>query len=103
MADEPVTFTNVSDQVGFSGVTGRRFSWADYDNDGDQDLLINGKRLFRNNGAPSWDFTDVTTDAGLYGYVSSGAWADYDNDGWLDFYATAGIGREDILWHNNGD
>ncbi len=103
MADEPVTFTNVSDQVGFSGVRGSRFSWADYDNDGDQDLLINGRELHRNNGAPSWNFTDVTSDAGLYGYVSSGAWADYDNDGWLDFYATAGIGNEDILWHNNGD
>ncbi len=103
MADEPVTFTNVSDQVGFSGVTGKRFSWADYDNDGDQDLLINGKSLYRNNGAPNWNFTEVTSQAGLYGSVSSGAWADYDNDGWLDFYATAGIGREDILWHNNGD
>jgi hypothetical protein len=103
LADEPVTFTNVSEQVGLGGVQGRRFSWADYDNDGDQDLLITGRRLFRNNGPPSWNFTEVTTAAGLYGSVSSGVWADYDNDGWLDFYATAGIGKWDILWHNNGD
>jgi hypothetical protein len=103
LADEPVTFTNVSDQVGFSGVRGSRFSWADYDDDGDQDLLINGRKLYRNNGAPNWDFTEVTSLAGLYGSVSSGAWADYDNDGWLDFYATAGMGNQDILWHNNGD
>jgi hypothetical protein len=89
--------------VGLSGVRGSRFSWADYDNDGDQDLLINGRKLFRNNGAPNWNFIEVTTQAGLYGSVSSGVWADYDNDGWLDFYATAGIGREDILWHNNAD
>ncbi len=84
-------------------MTGRRFSWADYDNDGDQDLLINGKSLFENNGAPNWDFTEVTTQAGLYGETSSGVWADYDNDGWLDFYAAAGLGKWDILWHNNGD
>ncbi|TET89469.1 MAG: CRTAC1 family protein [Methanomassiliicoccales archaeon] len=102
-ADEPVTFTNVSEQVGLAGVTGRRYSWADYDNDGDQDLLIGGGKLFRNNGAPNWDFTEVTSQAGLYGKVSGGVWADYDNDGWLDFYATAGLGREDILWHNEGD
>ncbi|MCK4444822.1 MAG: VCBS repeat-containing protein, partial [Thermoplasmata archaeon] len=103
LADEAVTFTNVSEQVGLGGVRGSKFSWADYDNDGDQDLLINGKKLFRNNGAPNWDFTEVTTDAGLYGQTSSGVWADYDNDGWLDFYAAAGLGRWDILWHNNGD
>ncbi len=103
LADEPVTFSNVSEQVGLAGVRGSRFSWGDYDNDGDQDLLINGKRLFRNNGAPNWDFTDASTQAGLYGQTSSGVWADYDNDGWLDFYAAAGLGRWDILWHNNGD
>ncbi|MFQ5883764.1 MAG: FG-GAP repeat domain-containing protein, partial [Thermoplasmata archaeon] len=102
-ADEPVTFTNVSEQVGFAGVRGSRFSWADYDKDGDQDLLINGRRLYRNNGAPNWNFTEVTGEAGLYGSVSSGVWADYDNDGWLDFYATASIGQWDILWRNNGD
>lgn len=102
-ANEPVRFINVSEEVGLAGVRGSRFSWADYDNDGDVDLLINGKRLFRNNGPPAWDFTEVTDEAGLYGSVNSGAWADYDNDGWLDFYATAGVGRQDILWRNKGD
>ncbi len=103
LADDPVTFTNVSEQVGLAGIGGSRFSWADYDNDGDEDLLINGKRLFRNNGAPNWDFTEVTSEAGIYGYTSSGVWADYDNDGWLDFFAAAAMDRWDILWHNNGD
>jgi hypothetical protein len=98
-----VTFTNVSEQAGFAGVRGSRFAWADFDNDGDQDLLMNGRKLYRNNGLPNWNFTEVTSDAGLYGSVNSGAWADYDNDGWLDFYATAGVGNWDILWHNNGD
>ncbi|MFQ6061074.1 MAG: FG-GAP repeat domain-containing protein, partial [Thermoplasmata archaeon] len=102
-ANEPVRFINVSEEVGLAGVRGSRFSWADYDNDGDVDLLINGKRLFRNNGPPAWDFTEVTDEAGLYGSVNSGAWADYDNDGWSDFYATAGVGRQDILWRNKGD
>jgi hypothetical protein len=94
-ADEPVSFTNVSEQIGLGGVSGSFLQWGDYDNDGDLDLLINGGRLMRNNGIPSgtWNFTDVSTTAGI---SDGGVWGDYDRDGWLDTF-----GKK--LWHNNGD
>ena len=81
---EPVVaFTNVTEDVGLSGVRGDSFAWGDYNNDGYQDLLVKGARLFRNNGPPAWDFTEVTK---LVGLDSSGyaVWGDYNNDGYLD-------------------
>ena len=70
--------------------------WADYDNDGDPDVLVGGfpGRLYRNDGGGT--FTNVTssavaTDPGWYA-----AWGDYDNDGDLDMFTTTG------LYENNG-
>ncbi|MGQ9582680.1 MAG: PKD domain-containing protein [Thermoplasmatota archaeon] len=96
-----VTFTNVSASAGLSGVSGNFLAWGDYDGDGDQDLLVQGSRLFRNNGPPDWDFTEVTQAAGLSGSFTSGTWGDYDNDGHLDFYA--GGTASDRLYRSNGD
>jgi enediyne biosynthesis protein E4 len=68
-----------------SGVT-----WADYDNDGDQDLLVSAighPYLFRNNG--NGTFTDVTAAAGLAAMKyrgSSATWGDVNRDGLLDLY-----------------
>ena len=94
-ADEPVSFTNVSEQIGLGSFSGSFLQWGDYDNDGDLDLLINGNRLMRNNGIPTgtWNFTDVSSTAGI---SDGGVWGDYDRDGWLDTF-----GKK--LWHNNGD
>lgn len=63
--------------------------FVDYDNDGDQDLIVThlgGVRLYRNR---SGRFTDVTKTAGLGdvdGYCLGVAWGDYDRDGRLDLY-----------------
>ncbi|MEM2870059.1 MAG: PKD domain-containing protein [Thermoplasmata archaeon] len=96
-----VTFTNVSESAGLSGLSANFLAWGDYDRDGDEDLLVQGSRLFRNNGPPGWDFTEVTQAAGLSGSFTSGTWGDYNNDGWLDFYA--GGTASDKLYRNNGD
>ena len=98
-----VTFTNIAHDIGLGGVGGSYMSWGDYDNDGYQDLLINGRRLFRNNGPPAWNFTDMTSQSGLTGGVGNGVWGDYNNDGWLDLYSGAGQNNWDILWKNNGN
>ena len=101
--DTHVTFTDVSTEAGFEGVGMANCAWGDVDNDGDDDLLLNGFRLFRNNGPPDWDFTDVSDEAGLTGSYS-GVFGDYDNDGFLDlFQVTSNPDNEDKLWHNNGD
>lgn len=69
--------------------------WADYDNDGDLDILITGatesypdynqvSRIYRNDAGI---FTDIN--AGLRGVMySSVLWADFDNDGDLDIGIT---------------
>ncbi len=107
--DGEVTFTNVSVEVGLGGVGGNFFSWGDYDNDGYEDLLIDGKKLFRNTGPPDHSFIDVTGKAGIGKPVNSGVFGDYDNDGWLDIFCGGGRGSNDhpqypdILWHNERD
>ena len=62
-----------------------RQAWADYDNDGDDDLLINGPRLWRNDGGA---FVEVTAEARLNapGLHGAGVFGDYDNDGCLDVF-----------------
>ena len=62
---------------------------ADYDGDGDLDLLVTAygpNRLFRNTG--SGVFEDVTASSGVghAGWSTSAAWLDYDRDGDLDLY-----------------
>jgi hypothetical protein len=92
---------------------------ADYDNDGDLDLLVlrggwmgeNGKHprsLLRNDGHGR--FEDVTFSAGLgtaYYASQTAAWADIDNDGDLDVFigneAMPGLTAPCQLFRNNGD
>jgi len=108
--DEPVYFANVSGQTGLDAFSGNFFAWGDYDNDGYQDLLVNGRRLLRNSGPPGWTFSDMTTSTGLVGTtgVNVGIWGDYDNDGDLDLYLAGGgwttstPTRSDYLFRNEG-
>ena len=108
-------------------LSGNGAGWADYDNDGDLDLFVaawGASKLFRNNGPPSFAFTDVTSDAGVGDpdstYRTMGvAWGDYDSDGYLDLLVVRHLGeyhletpksmdftdvpRPVALYHNNGD
>lgn len=75
--------------------------WADYDNDGFEDVLLYkwGKpELFHNDRGEH--FTRVTDEAGLPPWVNanSALWFDYDNDGKVDLFI-AGYYAEDVnLW-----
>ncbi len=89
--------------------------FADYDNDGDQDLYVvvdGANRLYANDG--SGHFTDVAPAAGVAepGPGSSATWGDYDDDGNLDLFVVnwARCGGssdytyyDDALFHNEGD
>jgi hypothetical protein len=79
-------FTDIN--AGLPGVNDGAVAWADYDNDGDLDILLTGSasglgsisQVYRNDAGI---FTDIG--AGLTGVANSMvAWGDYDNDGDLD-------------------
>ena len=114
------TFTERTAEAGLLGLYGGlNMVQADYDNDGDVDLLVlrgawlgaDGRHpnsLLQNDGAGT--FSDVTFDAGLgeAHYPSpTAAWGDYDNDGDLDLYVGNETSRALVapsqLFRNNGD
>jgi hypothetical protein len=87
--------------------------FADYDNDGDQDLYVANdgtNRLYRNDG--SGRFEDVAEAAGVATTTTdaSASWGDYDGDGSLDLYVVSYSPCEppvfyerDWLFHNEGN
>jgi len=113
-------FEDVSATSGLAGIRGGfNLVHADYDNDGDADVLVlrGGWRtstphwensLLRNDG--DLRFRDVTFSAGLEHTASptqTAAWSDFDNDGDLDLYVgnetRAGYPWPSNLYRNEGD
>lgn len=108
------SFSDKTKESGLIGINGGlNLVQADYDNDGDTDVLvlrgawrdtfgIPVNSLLRNDGKGR--FRDVTFEAGLgevFYPTQTAAWADYDNDGDLDVF----IGNEDYpcqLFQNQG-
>ncbi|HEV3006337.1 MAG TPA: CRTAC1 family protein [Pirellulales bacterium] len=101
------TFENIAEAAGVADVNQAGSGacmgsiWADYDNDGDTDLLVykwGPPELFRNDGGMR--FERVTERAGLPRWVNANAacWLDYDRDGRLDLFM-AGYWADDVnLW-----
>lgn len=106
--EKMTTFTDATAEAGLTGVVSGRVAWGDFNGDGAEDLLVDGRRLFRNERHGS--FMEVTGPAGLGdgAGANGGIWADVNNDGRLDFFAmgtgdsrqAGGAGR---LWMNRGD
>ncbi len=94
--DHHGSFSDHTLDSGLGGITGGlNLVHADYDNDGDNDLLVlRGAWLGRQGGVPNsllqndgrGRFKDVTAGAGLLEYfpTQTAAWCDLDSDGWLD-------------------
>ncbi|HMC67111.1 MAG TPA: CRTAC1 family protein [Gemmataceae bacterium] len=90
------TFEDVTERAGVG--LGDRIcvaaTWADYDNDGRQDLFVTSTRggnvLFKNLG--NGKFKEVTKEAGLLlepaRHSQTAVFFDYDNDGYLDLLVT---------------
>lgn len=87
------TFAEVTDEVGLGDVRAYGFGSiaADYDNDGDQDILLTTLRenlLFRNEGGV---FVEVGQEAGIADvskWSASAVFFDANRDGHLDLYVT---------------
>ena len=123
IADGKGGFTDRTAQAGLTGIVGGLNTiHADYDNDGDEDILIlRGAwmreagnfpmSLLRNRGDGT--FEDVTLESGLlsYGPTNSAAWADFNLDGKLDLFVgyesyaqiNRGKSHRSKLFLNNGD
>ena len=92
------TFEDITDAagVGVADRIGVSASFADLDNDGDQDLYVTtvrgGNVLFENDGAGR--FTDISAASGLdyVGHSSGAVFFDYDRDGLLDLFLV-NVGR----------
>ncbi|MBK7946613.1 MAG: VCBS repeat-containing protein [Flavobacteriales bacterium] len=100
------TFTEVTVEMGLSDYQQTWSSaWADYDMDGDMDILIGassfaqgGHKLMRNDGNT---FTNVTEGSGFDVFPGTSIeWVahDFNNDGWVDV-----LGASNTIHFNNGD
>jgi len=118
--DVDPTFTKITSDpiVTDTGYDWHGQAWADYDSDGDQDVLLLTDRrgydpIYRNNGDGT--FTRVlepslldALDRGVNELDVFYGWADYDNDGDLDLFVpdwSAFFGRSgrNLLLENNGN
>jgi hypothetical protein len=101
------TFTEVGEEIGLAdNIQTWSSAWADYDNDGDMDVVVgassnfNGStKLMLNNGDGT--FTDGTAGSGWDMFTSNSiewAPADFNNDGFVDV-----LGAGNKIYLNNGD
>ncbi len=111
---EPVWFSNQKEftRITTSGLIGestdsRGISWADIDNDGNEDLIItesgttSRNDVYINNG--DGKFNKLTSGpVGLdNGDSRAAVWGDYNNDGHIDLFV-ANLGQENFLYKNDG-
>lgn len=104
-----MAFRDISAEAGLAHITGGlNLVHADYDNDGDADVLVlrgawlhergrHPNTLLRNDGGR---FVDVTHSAGVYSRnpTQTAVWADFDNDGHLDLFVGNEVVREAVNW-----
>ncbi len=113
------TFTRITEGelVTDFGAT-RDAQWADYDNDGDQDVIVlnvgtspsaqSNSRLYKNNGDGTFTRVLGSVFETILSPDRTASWGDYDNDGDLDIFIgsqTTSTNPQFInrLYKNNGD
>ncbi len=90
----PVTvrFTDITTEANLANIRVHQVAWGDYNNDGYDDLLLEGKILFQNTGNGGFINAGKGLAAGGYSWISGGVWSDIDNDGYLDIFAYSNHG-----------
>lgn len=120
--ESPLFYENIEGQFQYTNLDIELYGdpkmilWADYDSDGDQDLLITRLDepvlLYNNDG--DMNFTEVAESAGIapqwVGHYGA-SWGDYNRDGFLDLYLCKYHNPDfdndyehyNHLYQNNGD
>ncbi|MEM6802129.1 MAG: FG-GAP-like repeat-containing protein [Bacteroidota bacterium] len=84
-------------------------SWADYDNDGYEDLYVTefmhwkGNYLYRNKGDGSFEKVTGISPTNDRGAAAGSSWGDYDNDGDMDLFVSNNVRAVNHLYRNDGD
>jgi len=91
-------FSDVTSAAGLANVKARRVAWGDFNNDGFDDLLVDGRHLFLNQSGKR--FVEISKAVGLPNSDAStgGLFVDYNNDGALDVLVT---GPTSVLYRND--
>jgi len=93
---DEVVFSDVTSEIGMENVRAGRVAWGDYNNDGFQDILLDGRRLFRNmKGIHFVEVTQAAFPDTIRG--NGGLWGDFDNDGDLDIITK----DPEFIWLND--
>ncbi len=78
-----VIFTDITEECNLQDISAGRVAWGDFNSDGFQDLLLDGRKLFENiDGKIFINITSETFPDTIRG--NGGLWGDLDNDGDLD-------------------
>ncbi|MCC6866534.1 MAG: VCBS repeat-containing protein [Ignavibacteria bacterium] len=106
------TYQNIAQQIGINStyfddyyIPGGGAGFADFDNDGDIDLLVASRTHFIMYRNDNGIFTDITSQSGINftgDCLKSVVWGDFNNDGWRDVYLTSWYSGS-RLYKNNGN
>lgn len=106
------TDVNIGALLGLKTIWQQGAAWADYDNDGDSDLLTQGTtdlrswviKIYENKGAGKFEDSGI---GNIQGILKSGEpWGDYDNDGDVDLIVNREVDcytHRIAIYENNGD
>jgi hypothetical protein len=109
------TFSSVSNNITNNAYSARSgFSWADFDDDGDQDLVTcsgapgQNTTLWMNTGSNWTSYVLIASGSGVGKDTQGASWGDYDNDGDLDVFVAnwgdqgASAPEQNFLFRNDG-
>src|SRR6218665_196408 len=103
-------FTAVSaDSIVLDGKPSDDATWADTDNDGDEDCFVVNwygvdNLFYTNDGAGNFTRINSGIHVNDNGYSETAAWGDYDNDGLVDLYVTnSAPPLQNCLYKNMGN
>ncbi|MEO6038841.1 MAG: FG-GAP-like repeat-containing protein, partial [Saprospiraceae bacterium] len=84
-------------------------TWADFDNDGDNDCFVANwwgvnNLFYKNNGNGTFQQVTAGNLVNDLGYSETASWGDYDHDGLVDLYVNNSGGiKKNFLYHNLGN